>query len=217
MSASGCAEPQDSKSNDDEVRESDSKDSSGKNETDSEGDGQDSAGDQAGSKAASMMQYRAGSRLKPMLLEASDGAEQFYGWYDSKLEIPCSFAMLSPASLPDESGSGMRCLPAMPTINNQNYYQDNGCTEQVDVLFITECADVDQLKYGQLPTTSCGEGATIHELKSVKRTDSGDALWHDKGPRDCGFVTSEERARMAVVELGSEVKASVFVSAKTVK
>lgn len=201
----GCAEPQDPDDKDAEIRESDSKDSSGND------------GNASQEASASMMHYSAGSRLEPVLIEASDGAKQFYGWYDSKLELSCSFSMRSASTLPNKDEPTMRCLPAMATINNQNYFQDNSCTEQVDVLLISECADTDRLKYGQIPTTTCGEEPVIHELKSIKPLSTSDVLWHNLGTRDCSIVTNAQIVRMAETELGSKVKPSTFVSAKAVK
>lgn len=235
----GCSEQEDTK--DDEVRESDSKDSSGKSSSGQDSSGEDSSGDnndsggnggsggdndsggstEGGKDApASMMNYSAGSRLTPVLLEADDGAKQFYGWHDTKLDVPCSFSMRSGATVPQEKELAMRCLPPMATVSKVNYFTNNSCDEdqRINIMVVSRCSDMEKFKYGIAPAKACGEEGTVYEIKSVKPLGSRDFIWHNMSTtRDCSIVTSEELENMAEVELGDPVDLSSFVTATTAK
>lgn len=243
ISLAGCSEQQGAKDKDDEVRESDSKDSSGDDSSgkssagkDSSGDNKDSEGDSGnsgdsgggtdsdgsgGSKEspASMMRYSSGSRLSPVLLEADDGAKQFYGWYDSKLETPCSFSMRSATTMPQKESTPMRCLPPMATVSKTNYFTNNSCDpdKKIEIMVIPKCADMQKFKYGVVPAKACGEESKIYEIKSVRQLGSRDFTWHNMGTRDCSIVTDEELLHMGEVELGEEVDLSIFVTAQAKK
>lgn len=232
----GCGEQQEPQDTDGEVRESEAKtsdsngdtndpssgkDSAGNNSSGNDSSGSDSSGNSGGGQDAplSMMQYSAGSRLEPVRLEADDGAKRFYGWYDSKLEVPCTFSVPSTAQLAQEDPSSMRCLPAFVTIRKANYFTNNSCDadQVVPMILAPECTDLSKIKYGQEPATACGEQPKIYEIKSAKRF-SGSFLWHNMSTtRDCSILTDEEEAQLAEVELGPEVELTDFVAAKTVK
>lgn len=61
--------------------------------------------------------FESGSRLKLRTLVGTDGSRSPAGWYDSQLEVDCSFGVASDGST--------RCLPASaPTI----YFTNSTCT-----------------------------------------------------------------------------------------
>lgn len=68
--------------------------------------------------------YVSGARLKARFYEVDDGAKQFVGWYDSLLDIDCSFF---------ETSLGLRCLPPTTAVTLANYYLDSLCTQPLGI------------------------------------------------------------------------------------
>lgn len=67
---------------------------------------------------------RSGERIKARWLVGADGSRQFVGWYDSELDVECSYVLA-------EDGQ-TRCVPVGPSTGSiLMLYSDAGCTSQV--------------------------------------------------------------------------------------
>ncbi len=64
--------------------------------------------------------YTAGSRLKVRYLEASDGAKQFVGWFDSARSEECTFRSY-------EVDGTLRCLPTAIAPYQPGFFADADC------------------------------------------------------------------------------------------
>lgn len=233
LSHSGCSGEQDEK--DSERADTDGKDDNNPdddNEDTSQGNdasdgkdpdkqntsGGDNSNDDSGatSQEAALMKYSAGSRLKPQVIEASDGAKQFYGWYDKELEVRCSFAMLSHATPAPKDGAKMRCLPPMLRLELDKYYDTNGCNKDpIGIGRPVGCDDPSTFKYGKvLPSQICGGEPKLKKLKSVKPLKSDDWIWYKDSKGYCKMVDTDI-SPYVYVEVGDDASMDDFVGGTT--
>lgn len=171
-----------------------------------------------GPGVSNLFEYKSGSRLSPHFLNASDGASQFYGWYDEKLEIPCSFQKQSSQTSASGSDAKHYCLPPMVKRAMGNYYADEECEQSVDVAIVDLCSDPENIKYAQIDALSCGEGhLKIREVTQIKKLNSEHKLWYRPNLfTPCSDVRMTP-TQYAVMELGDEVSLDRFVSASASK
>lgn len=228
----GCAGEQDSQGDERADKDGENKDSDGKDSSDNEdsSDGEDSGGkdtqgndaddadnnDGSGTQEPSLMKYTAGSRLKPLVVSASDGAKQFYGWYDNELEVPCTFGMLSHATPPPKDGAKVRCLPAMIRLELDQYYETNGCSgDPIGIGRPIGCDDPSTFKYGKvMPSDICGGEPEIKTIKSVTLLESNDYIWYKDDNGYCKMVDTDI-SPFAYVEVGEDASLEDFVGGTT--
>lgn len=67
--------------------------------------------------------YKSGTRIKAKVLKTADGAQAFMGWYDTELEMDCSFSPFFRA----EDGK-IRCIPSVYP-NATSLFADSVCSK----------------------------------------------------------------------------------------
>lgn len=208
-SGAGHSDNETSDEGDSDGSEGESTDSNGEGSGGSEG----STNEQDGSEAAAgLSDYSAGSRLEARVLTGGDGSKQFYGWYDTKLEVPCSYKMLGQGAAPLKGGAKLHCLPAMLHVETTKYYDTNGCDEEpVAIGGPVGCDDATTYKYGLVPSVStCGDAPEIKELKSVTPL-KDDYVWYKNDRGNCWMLDTDAQ-NYVKVELGESVELSHFVA-----
>jgi hypothetical protein len=70
--------------------------------------------------------YRSGDRIRAKYLAGSDGSRQFMGWFDTHLDVDCSFLMTS---------AGYRCVPIPDVYSSESYFSNAECSQPLWAAF----------------------------------------------------------------------------------
>lgn len=183
---------------------------------DSNGGDESTNEDSSDASTPASFDYSAGSRLKPLVVSGSDGSKQLYGWYDNKLEVPCTYGMLNPGAAPPKEGAKIQCLPSMLHVETDKYYGTNGCDQEtVSVGGPVGCDDATTYKYARVPPTlACGRDFEIKKVKSVTPFKYENSIWYKNRQGLCRMVDTTV-ANYVYVELGESVSMDIFVSGTT--
>lgn len=222
----GDEETQSSKDRDDNDKDpgDDSGDSDGTDGTsdpsDSDGtDGTSDPDDDGTSPSQNgLIKYRAGDRLTPYFLNATDGATQFYGWFDEELKTPCSFQLLSSNTLVNGEDTKMHCLPPMFNVALGNFFADEDCDISVDVAIVDKCSNPEGIRYAKMASYSCREdGPEIREVLDFQKLTDQDKLWYWAGiGAPCGDPPIDLK-NYVVLQLGDSMELGDFVGASPSK
>jgi len=97
-----------------------------------------------------------GSRLRPRLLTAADGARQFYQWWDSQRAEPCLF---------QTAGDGvMRCLPLAQLSVSPSYFLDAECTQRLAMVSKVSCSTADPFSAAASYELGCPTRVRVFEV-----------------------------------------------------
>ena len=157
----------------------------------------------AGSTSGNVNQadlYESGSRLKAEVLNTPDGAQAFLGWYDSQLQIDCSFATASDGQV--------RCLPNLGSIVKvSGYFSDASCSER---LVAGTCANMQTpaYAYSQQQVGDCSTNSG-NQLLIYPVTGTYTGTVYEGTPSDC-FATSSDF--YTFYSVGPEIDPTTFVA-----
>jgi hypothetical protein len=137
--------------------------------------------------------YKPGSRLKVRYYEATDGAKQFGGWFDSMRSDECGFGLHADGST--------RCLPTAAATSG--YFADNGCSQN--------------LGYRVKAATAAPKYVAVYQPDASRKvfpvgaTYTG-AMWGGT-PGACNQVFASVPASLDAYTTGAEIPGSAFVQA----
>lgn len=122
-----------------------------------------STGSTSSSTGSGPATYTSGSRLKVRSLEATDGASQQIGFYDTQLEANCFFYAA-------EDGL-QRCLPSSVGSLSTIYFSDAACTVQANLIMTTPtCTSPPDLYAFEVVPQSCATLYRVHRAVEPKVT-----------------------------------------------
>lgn len=139
---------------------------------------------------------RSGLRLKVTYLESRDGARQFAGWRDTKINAECSFAR--------HSGGFTRCLPGGPAVTGV-YWNSNTCDGTQLV------ASPKGAGRPAFATMSTPTGARVFNLTGEPVT----SFIHIKSGTSCVVAGAGVLSDADYYALASEVPGTEFIDAET--
>lgn len=147
--------------------------------------------------------FTQGSRLKPIMLAASDGTKaRVEGrWHDTELGVPCEF------SAPD-GGDTMYCLPDA-TFADPNWFSDDQCTQSVMVHNV--CGKYP--KYAKVaPQNACFAEVTSFRELSAPYDMPDMSLWWRSAKGECTAQGTAAGTKV-VLPMGPALPWDMFVSA----
>lgn len=139
---------------------------------------------------------RSGSRLKVAYLESRDGARQFAGWRDTKINAECAFMR--------HSGGFMRCLPGGPPVTG-TYWNSNTC-DGTQLVAAPKGAGRPAFATMSTPT-----GARVFNLAGEPVT----SFIHIKSGTSCVVAGAGVLSDADYYALASEVPGTEFIDAET--
>lgn len=164
--------------------------------------------------------YQSGSRIKAKIYSTSDGAKSFAYWYDTQLDVACSF-------YPDPQGV-TRCLPSIiysldvsgskGDLKWTGWFQDAACKKRL-LPFATRSSPT-ACPHGVIPrwaktckVSECGVSASC-QLFEVGEVFSGSTYFVMNDKNQCvEFPDPMEWPNDAAALVGSEVSFSLFQEA----
>jgi hypothetical protein len=128
--------------------------------------------------------YTSGSRIKQRVVSTSDGASGFAGWYDSQLNLPCSFLLAS-----DQQ---MRCVPLQASI--YPYFSDANCTQKLSLVSTAGGCPAPTFAYDTSNLPSCvtvnGQPqSTVWHVYTLTGTYTGTTFYQQVSPTNCMMLT----------------------------
>jgi hypothetical protein len=139
-----------------------------------------------------------GTRLKARYYKATDGTQQFLGWYDNQLHLNCSFSKASDGNI--------HCLP---TMGGLSYFSDSACNASIAVSYT---CDTPRYAASTSGTAVCPQQTGIY---SVGSRISLPHFYSKSGTTcsDAGPTSTYEAQGWSFYSLGGAVPASTFVQA----
>jgi hypothetical protein len=115
-----------------------------------------------------------GSRLKARWFAGTDGFKTQTGWFDSQLQVNCTF---------QDASDGKRCLPQAGGL----YYLDAGCTQPATLFTASSCVTTPP-PYA-LHTSSMMCGSVIDQAYAVGARVAATQVYFDTGAGGCTMTT----------------------------